>query len=69
MKKEIHPEMHLVTARCACGAEYKVWSTGKEMKLDVCSACHPFYQGRGDSMIIDTEGRIDKFRKKYGDKY
>jgi len=69
MKAEIHPKMNKITARCACGAEYEVWTTREEMKLDVCSSCHPFFQGKGDSMIIDTEGRIDKFRRKYGDKY
>jgi large subunit ribosomal protein L31 len=69
MKSNIHPDMKELTARCACGAEYQVWTTKDEMKLDVCSNCHPFFQGKGDSMILDTEGRIDKFRRKYGDNY
>ncbi len=69
LKTKIHPVLKKIQARCACGAEYEVWSISDEMKLDVCSSCHPFFQGKGDSLIIDTEGRIDKFRKKYGNKY
>jgi len=69
LRQKIHPEMKKITARCACGAEYEVWSTLNEMKLDVCSSCHPFFQGKGDSMFLDTEGRIDKFKKKFGEKY
>ncbi len=69
MKDQIHPKMNKIVARCACGAEYEILTTVDEMKMDVCGACHPFYQGKGDSMILDTEGRIDKFRKKYGDSY
>jgi len=69
MKDKIHPKMNKITARCACGAEYEILTTLSEMKMDVCGSCHPFYQGKGDSMILDTEGRIDKFRKKFGDSY
>ena len=68
MREKIHPAMHRVTALCAYGAKYDILTTNENVKLDVCSRCHPFFQGKGDSLIIDTEGRIDKFRKRYGDK-
>jgi len=48
---------------CACGAEYDAGSTVKDIRVDICAACHPFFTG--DNRIIDTEGRVEKFRKKY----
>jgi len=71
MKKGIHPEMKLVTVKCACGAEHTFWTTKPNIRIDVCSNCHPFYKGGGKSgvVIVDTEGRIEKFRKKYGENY
>ncbi len=71
MKKGIHPEMKLVTVKCAsCGAEHTFWTTRENIKIDVCSNCHPFYQGKGaGAVIVDTEGRIEKFRKKFGESY
>ncbi|HNR63823.1 MAG TPA: 50S ribosomal protein L31 [Thermotogota bacterium] len=68
MKEKIHPVMNHVTAQCACGARFDILTTSENVKLDVCSRCHPFFQGKGDSLIIDTEGRIDKFKKRFGDK-
>jgi len=66
MRKEIHPEYKTVTATCSCGNVIKVGSTlGKEeLTLDICSACHPFYTGT--QRVVDTGGRIDKFKKRFG---
>ena len=66
MRKEIHPEYKLLTATCSCGNVIKVGSTlGKEeLSLDICSACHPFYTGT--QRVVDTGGRIDKFKKRFG---
>ncbi len=65
MKPEIHPKYEEITAKCGCGNEIKVRSTlGKDIHLDVCSSCHPFYTGQ--QKIVDTGGRIDKFNKRFG---
>ncbi len=68
MKRGIHPEMKLVTVKCAsCGTEHTFWTTRENIRIEVCSNCHPFYQGKGSgAIIVDTEGRIEKFMKKYG---
>lgn len=62
MKPDIHPKYFPVTISCACGAKYPT-STTKEYAIDICSECHPFYTGK--AKLVDTEGRIDRFRKKY----
>ncbi len=62
MKPNIHPEYKSVTIACACGAKYETCST-RAYNVDVCSACHPFFTGK--SKLMDTEGRIERFRKKY----
>ncbi len=65
MKKDIHPKYTEVNVVCSCGNTFKTRSTyGKELHLDVCSACHPFYTGQ--QKMMDTAGRVDKFRRKYG---
>ena len=64
MRAEIHPEYHEVEARCACGATWKTRSTRKELRLEICSNCHPFFTGR--QKLVDTEGRVERFTKKYG---
>ena len=66
MKNEIHPEYKTVTATCSCGNVIKVGSTlaKEELTLDICSACHPFYTG--NQRVVDTGGRIDKFKKRFG---
>ncbi len=66
MKKGIHPELHSITASCACGATFKTRSAVKEIKNTLCSQCHPFYTG--DQKFVDVAGRIEKFQKKYGNK-
>ena len=64
MKPEIHPKYHDVEARCACGATWKTRSTKQELHLEICSSCHPFFTGR--QKLIDTEGRVERFTKKFG---
>jgi len=68
MKKKIHPKVYEdAVIRCACGFEMRLRSTKKEMRVEVCSHCHPFYKGEKTSqLIVDVEGRIEKFKKKYG---
>jgi large subunit ribosomal protein L31 len=63
MKTGIHPEVYDVTARCACGNEFKTVSASKELRFTLCSNCHPFYTGT--QKFLDTAGRIEKFEKKY----
>ena len=63
MKKGIHPEYHLAKARCACGNEFEVGSTLKEIRVEVCSKCHPFFTGK--QKLVDTAGRVERFRRKY----
>jgi len=65
MKKGIHPPYKPTVIRCACGAEFKVRSTKSNLRVEVCSHCHPFFLGTDQQRFIDTGGRIEKFRKKY----
>jgi len=64
LKPGIHPEYHDVDVRCACGATWKTRSTKPELRLEICSNCHPFFTGR--QKLIDTEGRVERFTKKFG---
>lgn len=66
MKAEAHPDYHEITVTCSCGNSFQTRSTlaDEQLHLDVCSACHPFYTGQ--QKIVDTAGRVDKFRRKYG---
>lgn len=66
MKKDIHPKYDMTTITCACGNVKEVCSTAKDMHVNVCSSCHPFYTGT--SALLDTEGRIDQFNRRYGRK-
>jgi len=63
MKKDIHPELHPITARCACGYSFETASTVSEIKVTLCSQCHPFFTG--SEKFVDTAGRIEKFEKRY----
>ena len=64
MKPEIHPKYDNTAYKCACGAEYEIGSTmGPEVKIEICANCHPLYTGK--DKLMDTEGRIDRFKKKY----
>jgi large subunit ribosomal protein L31 len=64
VKEGIHPKYLEVEARCACGNTFKTRSTKSELHLEICSACHPFFTGR--QKLIDTEGRVERFTKKFG---
>ncbi|HHY11464.1 MAG TPA: 50S ribosomal protein L31 [Firmicutes bacterium] len=64
MKPNIHPEYGKTTISCACGAVYHVGSTKKNLRVEICSKCHPFFTGV--QKIVDTAGRVEKFRRKYG---
>ena len=63
MKDKIHPKYTLATISCACGMSTKVCSTKKEIRLEICSECHPFFTGK--QKLIDTAGRVEKFRQRY----
>ncbi len=62
MKKNLHPELNEVNAHCACGNDFKTRSTRKEVRVTLCSNCHPFYTG--EQKHVDTAGRIQKFKDK-----
>jgi large subunit ribosomal protein L31 len=64
VKEGIHPKYEEVEVRCACGNTFKTRSTKPELHLEICSACHPFFTGR--QKLIDTEGRVERFTKKFG---
>ena len=64
MKPGIHPKYEEVEVRCACGNTFKTRSTKPDLHLEICSACHPFFTGR--QKLIDTEGRVERFNKKFG---
>ena len=66
MKPGIHPEYKEVKISCACGEIFTTRSTRKEIHLDICSKCHPFFTGK--QKIVDAEGRVEKFKKKYAKK-
>ncbi|HCY88548.1 MAG TPA: 50S ribosomal protein L31 [Desulfobacteraceae bacterium] len=63
MKKDIHPNYTKTTASCACGASFEVGSTRANIKVEICSQCHPFFTGK--QKLVDSAGRIDRFKKKY----
>jgi large subunit ribosomal protein L31 len=64
MKEGIHPKYHKVLVTCACGNEFETRSTKSEIRLELCSACHPFFTGK--QKLVDTAGRIERFQKRYG---
>lgn len=64
MKQGLHPDFEPLTIRCACGAELETKSTKKDIRVEVCSKCHPFYTGK--QKLVDTGGRVDRFKKRYG---
>lgn len=63
MKEKVHPKYYQTTAHCACGATFNVGSTKENIRVDICSACHPLFTGK--QKLMDTEGRVQKFKKKY----
>ena len=65
MKANIHPAYSEITVTCSCGNTFKTGSTmGENLQVEICSACHPFYTGK--QKLVDTAGRVDKFKQKYG---
>jgi len=64
MKEKIHPKYNAVTVTCACGNKFETRSTKSDVRLELCSACHPFFTGK--QKLVDTAGRIERFQKRYG---
>ena len=64
MKQGIHPEYHEVSVHCACGSTFTTHSTKKDLRVEICGACHPFFTGK--QKLIDTAGRVERFEKRYG---
>jgi len=64
MKEGIHPKYHITTVTCACGNTFESGSVKPNVRVEICSACHPFFTGQ--QKYVDTGGRLDKFKKKYG---
>lgn len=64
MKEGIHPKYELTKITCACGSVIETRSTAKNINVEICSACHPFFTGK--QKLVDTAGRIERFRRKYG---
>lgn len=67
MKKGIHPEFVDCTIKCGCGASWQTRSTQREIKVEICSSCHPFFTGT--QKMVDSLGRVDRFTKKFGHDY
>jgi len=64
MKQGIHPTYHITTVTCACGNTFESGSIRENLRVEICSQCHPFYTGK--QKFLDAGGRVDKFKKKYG---
>ncbi|MDO9462772.1 MAG: 50S ribosomal protein L31 [Deltaproteobacteria bacterium] len=64
MKENIHPKYHKTTVHCACGNEMETGSTKNDIRVEICSKCHPFFTGK--QRLVDTTGRVERFLKKYG---
>lgn len=64
MKAKIHPEYVEATVHCACGNSWTTHSTKRDLHVEVCSACHPYFTG--EQRIVDTAGRVERFKKRYG---
>ena len=67
MKSGIHPEYKEITVKCACGNTFQTRSTGGNIQVEICSACHPFYTGK--QKLVDAAGRVEKFKRKFGGEY
>ena len=63
MKTDIHPKIHQVTVHCACGETWETGSTMEELRIEICSNCHPFFTGK--QKLVDSAGRVDRFNKRY----
>ena len=67
MKKDIHPKYETAVVKCGCGSTWETRSTVSQIKVEICSACHPFFTGT--QKMVDALGRVDRFQKKFGDEY
>lgn len=65
MKADIHPKYELATVHCACGNTFETRSTQSDIHVEICSACHPYFTGK--QKLVDTAGRVERFRQRYGD--
>jgi large subunit ribosomal protein L31 len=63
VKKDIHPQLNMVTVVCACGNTFETRTTKDEVRLEICSECHPFFSGK--QKLIDTAGRVERFKRRY----
>lgn len=66
MKEKIHPTVHETTITCACGNSFATLSTRKDLRTEICSECHPYYTGKQMQFVGGKEGRVEKFRRRYG---
>ncbi len=66
MKADIHPDYVETSVHCACGNEFRTRSTVPEIRIEICSSCHPFYTGK--QKIVDTAGKVERFRRRYAKK-
>jgi large subunit ribosomal protein L31 len=64
MREGIHPELHKVTVQCACGSSFETHSTREEIRVEICSECHPFFTGK--QKLVDSTGRVERFKRRYG---
>ena len=64
MREGIHPELHKVTVQCACGSSFETHSTRDEIRVEICSECHPFFTGK--QKLVDSTGRVERFKRRYG---
>ena len=64
MQQDIHPKYHVCQVHCGCGNNFTTRATVKELRIEICNACHPFYSGV--QKFVDAAGRVDRFNKKYG---
>ncbi|NLU10192.1 MAG: 50S ribosomal protein L31 [Tepidanaerobacter acetatoxydans] len=64
MKEGIHPKYVKATVRCACGNTFETGSTKEDLRVEICSKCHPFFSGK--QKLVDTGGRVERFKKRYG---
>ncbi len=67
MKKDIHPKYGKAVVKCGCGSTWETRSTIPEIKVEICSSCHPFFTGT--QKMVDALGRVDRFQRKFGDEY
>lgn len=64
MKADLHPKYYCTTVTCACGESFETGSTSETLKVEICSKCHPFFTGK--QKFVDTGGRVERFKRKYG---